>query len=316
MRNSKLKNCWFLLSLAVMAAFLVLGVFLFNPFHSRSNVSKILSTLPKDDKEELEWLFRYLNFDAATSYVLFGNKPMGFALFYEIEPHFSKILDPYDFEDSFTRLSQLNVRINRGWNSWKKHRHLFPSTNFLLIENRNSKCIRIFMINKREFIKKVEENIDIFREFLGNHITPDAILNDCITSNNVIDSTLKNNDYLLGILLGFGRHNAELFFRRKQIKNEKHLKEISLTQETLTPSRGFSTLEEEYNHINKILTSFAETNNFDFNPLFMFLPGFVADHGHAETQQLKSEYTRQYKKILKTYRNGDFLETTLKQYCN
>jgi hypothetical protein len=277
------------------------------------NISKTLDTLSRDDRDALECFFYHLS-HSGCSYVLFGNKPMSISSFLEIEPNFSQSDPVNNLRDLSSRLCLQNLKIYRGWEVWKKCKHLFPSSNFVLLENRDAEGVTIVIINKHNFLKKVKENIDIFKEVLGAHVTPNIILDSCFKSNNIFKEALKNNEALLGILLGFGRYNAQLFARRTEIERESNPRKILLTKKT--PSSAFSTIEEEYRYINETLTGFNQIGTPDLNPILMPMPGFAADHSHPETQQLKAEYRKQYKRIINKCKNGDFLETILKQFCD
>lgn len=230
----------------------------------------------------------------------------------DIEPYSPQISDTCEFMESITLLHLSCLVESKGLGAWKKYKHLFPSSNFIVLENIEPDPTTIYLINKRVFLQKVEENIDYFKDVLGTNTTPQKVLDDCIKSDDLIKDALKGHDGLLGILLGFGRHNAQLYWRREQIGSLDGL----LTKKSLIPSPGFSTIDEERNHINSRLGSFNDREIDDFNPHLLGLPGFVADPKHPETQQLKTDYLKQYKKIVKAYKNGDYLEVTLKQFCN
>jgi len=298
----KIKFTFFFLFVAVFT-----GVVYF-PKAQSVNVGKVLKTLPTEDREALEWLFLYLHGNTFP-YVLFGDKPMSICLFLEIEPVNTPMNRVADFMDfSIGKLQLENLMGIKGWEAWKKYRSQFPSPNCILLENHDSGILTIVMINKRAFLKTVKENIDDFREKLGAEVTPEGILNDCIKAKDICRDILKQDHGLLGILLGYGKHNALLFSRRN------HIEKFNNT--ALVPSEGFSSLDEEYRTINERLTYFDDLNIRDCNPMLMTLPMFTADVKHEETQQLKVKYAEQYKKIIQQYKKGDFLEVTLNQLCN
>jgi len=286
------------------------------PFYESSaiDITKILNAMPEDDREALEWFFRCL-FHDTFSYVLFGSKPMSISSFLKIEPSRPPIYRVADFMDlSIGLASPVRLKMHRGWEVWKKYEHFFPSSNFFLLENRDLECITIVMINKYFFLKKIEENIDDFKEVLGSQITPEKIFEDYLKANDVFKDVLNSHEGLLGTLLGYGRHNAQLFLRRNQIEKIIKSQEFSSTKQSFFPSKGFDTLDEEYRNINEKLVSFDTSQIMDFNPLLIMLPGFAADQEASETQQLKIEYKKQYKNIMKRYKNGDFLEITLRKF--
>jgi hypothetical protein len=288
------------------------GIICVKSFEVRNPVAKALRTISKGDLASLEWFFR--QFDVCT-YVLFGDKPMAFCGVQRVEPYKPDVSQVYSFMDSICRLHLENLVQMKGWEAWKKYNHLFPSSQFAFLENDTPDGATIVLINKKAFLKQIDENIDYFKEVLGKYVTPQQILVDCLQSQDLLKDVLQNHEGLIGILLGFGRNNAQLFFRRSQLSNDVASQKFSITKHALSPSKGFATLDEEKSDIYARIGLFNESEVSDFNPLQLSLPGFVADNNSAETKQLRTGYTRQYKQILQEYKKGDFLETTLKQYC-
>ncbi len=302
-----------LLSYVLLPIAVVSGIICVKSFEVRNPVAKALRTIPKEDRESLEWFFRH--FDVCT-YVLFGDKPMAFCGVQRVEPYKPDISQVYSFMDSICRLHLENLVQMKGWEAWKKYNHLFPSSQFAFIENETPDGATIVLINKQDFLKQIDENIDYFREVLGKNVTPQQILADCLHSNNLLKDVLQNHEGLVGILLGFGRNNAHLFFRRSQLHNDEVSQKFSITNRTLSPSNGFTTLDDEMNDINARFASFEVSEVDDFNPILLSLPRFVADNHSPETKRLKAAYSKQYTKIIQAYKKGDFLEVTLKQYCS
>ena len=292
---------------------LCFGTSFINSFHKPIDVAKVLEALPQEDRESLEWLFRDF-WDS--SYVLFGSKPMSICCMEKIDPYNPQISEVSDVMSSIGRLHLSNLARVKGWEVWKKYRHLFPSSKFVFFENHNAKKPLIILINKQSFLKKIQENVDYFREMLLTDITAQKIFDDCLKSDDMFGHVLKNHDGLIGILLGYGKHNAQLFWRRNQIENANELTNLSLTKRLPAPSPGFSTLDEEYSYINAKLKPSNNLEVNDFNGLSLRLPCFVADPQDPETQQLKVNYLKDYKKIVKLYQGKDFLKTTLEWFCN
>ncbi len=309
---------WVLAILVGWIFFVALFILKPNAFFYSSttlNVERILKTLPEEDKTALEVFFYSLS-EASFPYVLFGNKPMAICSFSET-PSFQDLLGVYQIKDLmdffFSSMNIRNLRIQRGWNIWKKYEHLFPSSNYVLLENRFHNWTTIILINKYHFLKVIEENIEDFKKVLGNQATPQEILKQCLKGDAVFKDILNHHDGLLGIVLGYGKHNAQLFFRRAQIEGVRDFEKFSLAKNIIVPSEGFQTLDEEYNYVCKKLTFFDKGDIPDFNPLCLTLPGFMADQDAPETHRLKHEYMKQYKNIIKKYQEGDYLEVTIRQ---
>ena len=56
--------------------------------------------------------------------------------------------------------------MQRGWEVWKKNEHLFPSTNYILLENRgpsHTNWVRIILINKQAFLKVIKDTLWILK---------------------------------------------------------------------------------------------------------------------------------------------------------
>ena len=276
------------------------------------DTANILRTVPQEDRESLEWFFRHF---WESSYVLFGNKPMAFCCIQTTKPYKPQISEVYTFMDSICRLHLENFVQTNGWEAWKKHKHLFPSTHFVILENSHPDESTIVLINKHAFLNKIDENIDYFKKALGSKVTSKQVYEDCLKSRDLFQDVLKNHEGLIGILLGYGRTNAELFYRKLQITNTTSSREFTISK-NLIPSNGFATIDEEYKDIDSRLSFFNDLSANDFNPISLPLPGFLADNSSNETKKIKSEYTKQYKKIIQAYKNEDFLNTTINQFCN
>lgn len=118
---------------------------------------------------------------------------------------------------------------------------------------------------------------------------------------------------VLGILLGYGKENAEQFERLCTLKKWNPFFGFSLRTTLLTPSIDFSSIDEELNYIEKNLTFFLTKEFSDFPTAYMIPLGFRANQNSLETIRLKKRYKEEYRNIVRIYREGDFLEVTIKQ---
>lgn len=292
-----------------------------HPYEPPIRLDTTLNAIPLQDKEALEWFFRYLH-ESSSGFVLFGDKPMSICSFLEMKPT-QPITSSYPLEAfidaAFEPFHLKNLRMQKGLEVWKKYEHYFPSSKFILRENRNptNNWVTIVLINKDEFLKKIANNIESFKKVLGNRVTPQKILSECLKSESLFREVLHSHDGLLGILLGYGEHNAQLYFRKIQIEGARDNQRFSLTTKNcLLPSGKFSSLEEEHSYISMQLSPFTDGEIPDFNPLLMTLPGFSADPHDSETRELKAKYTQQYKNIIKQYRQKDYLRVTLSRFTD
>lgn len=279
--------------------FLILSITFNIYLFGNQHISEILNTIPEKEKEALERLFRYLLNREHFIYTLFGEKPMSWTN-YAIT-----ISDNDDIP-----LLQSELKFRKRWQIWKKYEHLFPIKHYLLIDvfSDISDKHDIFFINKEYFINKINEHLDLFQEALGKNITGTTLLKK-IEKDPKILLAFDTHQMLLGILLGYGEHNARLYDKRHQISFfvwKKDLPKIPI--KIPTPSAGFSSLQEEFKSYFSVLTLFGDPG---YSPLLIGPVHFVADHKHPETIALKEKYRRLREEISAIYAKGDFLEITL-----
>lgn len=261
-----------------------------------------------DERKSLDLFFRISFAFDGLGYTLFGDKPMTAVCYYDPK---GKSRSIYGFLDStFYSLSPGYLRMYHGWKTLQKYKHLFPLKDYGLIQCKNfidnDFAIALF-INKKAILETVECHLEDFRKVLGHEITPEILLGRILTSDDVFGDVLKNHQGLIGTLLGFGRDNAWLFQRREEI--DPCILKMRFSLKKL----GMQTSNHEINRLNEKLQGFDPREVLDFNPLFLRLPGFVADLDTEKTKQLKIKYERQYRRIVSHYRKADFLEATLEQ---
>ncbi len=254
--------------------------------------SKTAHLIPKRDRERLEYFFRRLIFWDGSGYVLMGSKPCSIALFQRPTAFSSHFLDSFTFS---------NIRFWLGWKTWEKYEHLFPHPCFsLLREDRaNGQSLLIF-INKAEFLQTVASHREDFESILKNPIEWNQL-----ESKALFDEQLQNNDFLIGIILGYGRNNAWLYSQR------------NLFSEKTKPLVSFTDLQENERVSNYIASKgfwgFASGALFE-DISKMPLPGFVVDANDPETKQLKVKYSKSREEIIQYYEGENFLDATLELF--
>jgi hypothetical protein len=150
--------------------------------------------------------------------------------------------------------------------------------------------------------------LNLFRKAFGKDITG-PILVEKIEKDHKVLFILSNQQTLLGILLGYGEHNARLFDKRNQISHFVYKKKFPKTPVIIpNPSEGFSSLQDEFSSYFSILTHFGDRK---YSPLVIRSVFFVADHTHPETIALQQKYKKMRGEISAIYSKGDFLEITL-----
>jgi len=278
-----------------------LTIFLFLlPFLTwAGEVSSKIHSIPSQDREALEAFFKQLVSFDPFAYVIFGDKPIAIAGYKDLshptplskKNHNREILDAL-----FSRLNTNNLRVFHGFKTWGKYKSLFPMQNYLILECENlipNEYICIMIINKKAFLKTVASHLDDFQKILGQEMTPLLLLERFQTKKDIFQGVLKSHQTLIGILFGFGKHNAQLYHERDELMHRKSMRLENCPQKL----KGFNTA------------------TLALNSLMLELPRFVADLSHLETKQLRHKYLLQRQEILKHYKSGDFLETTLQQLC-
>lgn len=256
-------------------------------------VCKFLKELPQEEKWFLEYFFRTLLLNDTGAYVLNGSKPAGCSDFF----------GPWYYKDTIHwRGFNRSTLFRKGNEIWKKYEHLFPSTSFCFSyhEDAEDDLIGVELINKSLFSSAITKNIEYFKSVLGSNITSEIILDKIINKRETLSSALNHHNCLIGIVLGFGKHNSSLFYRRHLLEREFNLKRQDL-------------IEQEVDEIKEKLQHSSHKRDI---LLFSSLPQFVFDPMHPETQELFDKYIQQRKGFTNFYRHGNFLEVTLRKIAS
>jgi len=257
----------------------------------KDTVSIALKEMTSDEKWFLDFFFRNHLLRDSGAFVLKGCKPVGLSDFLGPEYYLPTI---------HWRGYRRSALFKRGYEIWKKYQHMFPSINYCICyredEEDDDQGFYVYLINKKNLLNIVSENIERFRFNLGTDVTPEILLEKIINEKKLLTEILHGNAELLGIILGYGKHNSQLFYRRETLKKEFIPKKLNL-------------VEEEIAEINKKLQFHNHQRN---HLIFASLPTFVFDPMHQGTQELNDKYKQQRKEFTNLYKNGDFLETTLR----
>lgn len=253
-----------------------------------------LDLISSEEKQELEYLFRHLMFHSSFAYVLFGDKPMSFENFIRTE----KVWKHFMF--SFTSFEQgLDYyKCQKGWEIWEKYKHLFPLSKFILAQQDSadlSGCTDIVLIHKDNFLKMMNRCSQDFKSVLGENFNPTEVLNCLSTPVYTLHRKLKRHSALLGILLGYGRENAWVYYSLNRLRT-KAKKDPLISQELEIARAKFSRFD-------------SLTNPYVECPIK--LPMFMCNPQSKETQELREKYRKQRIEIYKKYQEDDFLVVTL-----
>lgn len=258
----------------------------------------VLQSISDNDREELELFFANLVEQDQFGYVLFSEKPIALS-------------------GGFVKTPSDNVLIGvetgclclKRWALWKSYFERIQFPNFLLIEENfaaSPDICFIFLINKTLFAKTIRDHSNRFSEITGCSIDPVKILSDLEQGKTTLQQAIFFNEELLGILLGFGEHNAGLFAKRRQLQGPL-LIPLALKNE---PSIGFNSVEEE---VSSMCGRLQNPYNDDFGVYRIDPVIFVADRSHPETTTLCRKYIKARARLSKLYKNQSYFDVSLKQ---
>lgn len=273
--------------------------------HTSLNVRSILQSIPKQDQERIELFFRILIHADSVGHTLFGRKPMSYIGIFN--PEYIKA----GSIEKFYSLHKDNLLFKIGFDTWLKYQHLFPSKNYLFITKKEAEFLEIFIINKKEFLNVVQRNLNHLCEKLGKNYSAEEFLDNFIKEKDA--SEFLRSQSVLGVLLGYGRENAELYERACITRKRNPYFGFSLRKPRYVPLSTFSSLEEELKFLEENFTSFPDNKMPNFPVIFMVPLGFGANLNSTETQMLKKQYQEEYRSIVQIYSGRDFLETTLER---
>lgn len=252
----------------------------------------------------------------SAGYVFYGDKAMTLASFEKLQLFKGVKLKPlYEIGMSLCyAYHPINQVCVKGWNLWnKKFAHLDSEIVFKTCPSPfNKASTYIFIISKGNFLKVVQDNEGVFRERLSSYTNAEELLHNCIASKNMMKETLQDDEVVLGVLLGYGRNNAELFEKRTVLTKRMD---------------GLTENDPEYLKVKEELNSLANQTQYS-SPMsyynlqncspekllqFLPLPQFVADGSTKETQELQKSYEATREKIQALYKGKNFVDETLAQ---
>jgi len=233
-------------------------------FAEKLDVRSCIDNIPKEDRQILNRFFKHLVLRQG-GYTLLGDKPLT-DWFY--------VNDDWSFNDFLAWHSYSNYVLRKGWQTWLRYHHLFPSQKFILkgIE-RDSSSFEIALINREACLHAIKEHAALFQKRLHIECSCDEIFENYVC-NLCIDDPL-----LLGILFGFGVENAKAF-----------------AQPHRPPAmQGFA---------------LPKSSCFDAIPPVHFacLPNA------SDTKRLQNQYKRWQRRIKKVFQKAEWLEMFLSYY--
>ncbi len=208
---------------------------------------KELSFLSNKEKKRVQNLFDYHFFFSDFAYTLFGSKPM-----------------------SIGRLLPTK-KAKIGWKAWEKINSSFGSKEFIIRKYTFNNNEFILVANLKEIERIYHQNQPRFEKSFKGRMAFDALVS-CLREDGPLFQELMHDHLFVGILLGYGPGNAELFSENQKISNKK--------KTILYASSGKT---------HPIFYLFSEV-----------MPvSFACDPNTDETKELKRRYTKERKAILK-----------------
>lgn len=239
------------------------------------------------DGERISYFFRHAIFWDAYGYVLLGKKPCAITSYKQIT------WNPLTWIEYF---SPHNLKMRKGWITWKKYEHLFSHPRFLFLEEDSNftSAHFIILVHKDIFLKKFNEYRDDFHDLLGIDEGEEFLFR--AVRQPFLSQVLKNHDGLIGTMLGYGRNNAWAFYQQSD-------------QLTLFLNENEQLQMKQFCKSQPFWKFFMGTYSREF--CHLTVPGFHAIPNTPETRYLREIYSECRDKIVDCYSETDFLTKTL-----
>jgi hypothetical protein len=278
---------------------------------TQTDVKKFLCSLSSEERFLLEFFFRCLIQKDAIGYVLLGGKPMSF--YSCIKPKMiinsSRFLPLDKIDLFFTGIDDKHALFHKGLEIWKKYEYRFCGKNIffdVFEEDRELHFMQISVFNKRLMLPLIDRHFHKFIT-LDCAIKDKEFLFELLLHDQKIKEKFYSREDLLGVCLGYGEKNAELFHEMSTLLTA--IERFDFTLEKPSSDR-LQSLEDKL----AALEGFFKVGIKDHVSrkfLFNIGLGFRADFSDPETSFLQKKYAELYKKLRQTYEGAAFLEKTL-----
>lgn len=176
---------------------------------SNENIKNFIINLSLEQKAVLENFFRLVVQDHTSGYVLFGDKPL--------------CIESYSLEAEGIELPGISQdgAVVKWVEFWQKLDISSENKDYFFFDFDFFEygCHQIICINRRAFIRAVNDNLNLFRYVLGPNLTAENLLKELVQAKERFYNVLKYDNVLLGILLGYGPENALLVSREELISD-------------------------------------------------------------------------------------------------
>jgi len=185
---------------------IVLAILLFCNLEGRE-VENIIHSIPSRERKKIEELFAHFVQYDSLGFVLFGKtKPVAFCTIplscdYTIFP---TVAFPLKYQN----------HLKQNWMIWTQYRHKFMHPNIIICEEYDFLSQRLFLqlffIDKKKLQYLLDEYHSEFAQVLGENFSAAKFIVQ-IEKKKKLRPFLKNDEKLLGILLGFGSESSNAF---------------------------------------------------------------------------------------------------------
>lgn len=294
-------------------------------------LDKNLSQISKDDEKNLDNFFGYLVTRTTFGYTICGEKPISI----ECLPC---SLNNQEFPLIHLSLnSYRDLLLKQGWKTVKKYQSLLENDLFVLREVKKRNILVI--INKKNCLRTIADNLNLFHSILKSDLTAQGYL-DQVCHPFEGEDILDKSEILLGVLLGYGRNNAIAYDYREKLAQQLYKqyalpppfasviwKKITKKDRSFICNTRFFSQEiesplapekayEKWVDIKGKLFPFS-SENYEYDSILNFTTpmGFMVlkvDENEKEIDNLKLMYKKSKKNLINTFRQRQFLRTTLK----
>ncbi len=160
-----------------------------------------------EDRVVLEQFFERLITREGLGYVLLGEKP---AILVSFIPHLSWKHPLRSLLCLKTYFSPANQNMKEGWKCWEKYlSRSSPKFIFIKTKSPNSPLVSFgFILNRDLCTQVIRENRVCFEKVINDNLSLEI-------SFRALPSQVLGHEELLGILLGYGKRNSQLYSERQ-----------------------------------------------------------------------------------------------------
>lgn len=237
------------------------------------------------ESERLNRVLYFLFARHSFGYTLFGEKPISFCFV----PSKSR---------NVLRLSkQTNPSFYSGLKIFRDFLQNCPQNNFCIhfFEQSDRGSVLAVIINKKSVENIFKKNEKIFKKCFFEHITYELLLR--LLGQEDTYQKLFDSHLILGILLGYGKNNSELFQKR------------SLLQKKLQSISANASFKDAYAKLDGRLNTQPQK---DFWTSIVSPVYFASDPTLHETVLLKQEYQRCHEVLTEIFKQKNWSELVLK----